>query len=297
MKTYWNEEYCAPKTDFETFQKSRLIVEQLTKDPSQQIIICDPADVGGSLATAQRQIEKHTDTTYLQAVMTGRPRELAQSNGFDWDEGVYRSVLNSTAGVLCAVDDLINTDGLTSASLSSGLHHANASRGLGFCTINSLAIGALYAREKGKKVAILDLDAHCGGGTTSMITGTDIAQFDLSISNFDNYPTTEMNQHSVSMVTNSDDEQYLAEVDAMLVKLVAFGPDIVLYNAGVDISPRINMMYCAMRDALVAKRLCDENKIKTMVVCAGGYGDYDQVAWQHTLTLTAFEQRDSNVLA
>lgn len=291
MKIYWNEEYCAPKTDFETFQKSRLIVEQLTKDQSQQVIICDPADVGGSLATAQRQIEKYTKTEYLQAVTTGRPRNLAETNGFKWDEGIYRSVVNSTAGVLCAIDDLINTDELTSASLSSGLHHANASRGLGFCTINSLAIGALYAREKGKKVAILDLDAHCGGGTTSIIRGTDIAQFDLSTSNFDNYPTTQMNECSVSVVTDSVDEQYLAEVDTMLVKLDAFGPDIVLYNAGVDISPRINMMCCAMRDALVAKRLCEEKNIKTMVVCAGGYGNYDQVAWQHTLTLTVFAER------
>lgn len=295
MKIYWNEEYCAPKTDFETFQKSRRIVEQLTKEPSQQIQICDPADVGGSLATAQRQIEKYTNTEYLQAVTTGRPRNLAETNGFAWDEGVYRSVVNSTAGVLCAIDDLIDTDATTSASLSSGLHHANASRGLGFCTINSLAIGALYAREKGKKVAILDLDAHCGGGTTSMITGTDIAQFDLSTSNFDDYPTTEMNPCSVSAVTDSVDEQYIAEVDAMLDKLVAFGPDIVLYNAGVDISPRIDMFYCAMRDALVVKKLCDEKNIKTMVVCAGGYGDYDQVAWQHTLTLTAFVERGAPV--
>jgi len=297
MKIYWNEEYCAPQTNFETFQKSRLIVEQLTKEPDPSIAICDPADVGGSLATAQRQVEKYTNTEYLQAVMTGQPRGLAETNGFSWDDGVYRSVINSTAGILCAIDDLIETDELTSGSLSSGLHHANASRGMGFCTINSLAIGALYAREKGKKVAILDLDAHCGGGTNSMIANTTIAHFDLSISGLDHYPNTEMNPWSILRVTQADSEQYLQEVDDMLSKLVAFGPEIVLYNAGVDISPTIDMLHCAMRDALVAKRLCDDNNIKTMVVCAGGYGDYTQVAWQHTLTLTAFAKRDAGVSA
>lgn len=295
MNIYWNEEYCAPKTDFETFQKSRHIVKQLTDKQDGLITICDPEDVSGALATAQRQIEKYTDTTYLQAVMTGRPRSLARGSGFEWDEGVYRSVLNSTAGVLCAIDDLIDGEHIASGSLSSGLHHASATRGNGFCTINSLAIGALYAHARGKKVAILDLDAHCGGGTNSLILSTTVAQFDLSTSNFDDYGHT--NPWSRKSLTDAVDAGYLEEVEKMVASLLAFGPEIVLYNAGVDVSPRIDPFVVAMRDRYVSKKLCEDNGIKTMIVPAGGYGDYDQVAWQHTQTYMAFAKRDSVVPA
>lgn len=45
-------------------------------------------------------------------------------------------------------------------------HHAETSRGMGFCLLNNVAIGARYAQSLGyKKILIVDWDAHHGNGT------------------------------------------------------------------------------------------------------------------------------------
>ena len=56
--------------------------------------------------------------------------------------------------------------GGVAGSLSSGLHHAGRDRGAGFCTFNGLVLAARAALSEGAaRVLVLDLDAHCGGGT------------------------------------------------------------------------------------------------------------------------------------
>ncbi|MFW6305194.1 MAG: histone deacetylase family protein [Candidatus Saliniplasma sp.] len=46
-----------------------------------------------------------------------------------------------------------------------GLHHAGREKGEGFCLFNDVAIAAQYLIDQGKKVCILDTDAHQGNGT------------------------------------------------------------------------------------------------------------------------------------
>lgn len=112
-------------------------------------------------------------------------------------------VLNSTAGILCAVDDVCERGHEFSCSLSSGMHHARVDRGKGFCTVNSLAIGALCAR-KGGRVLVLDLDAHWGGGTAQYIKGSGVLQVDLSTTDFDRYSLEEIDRGSSSETADAD---------------------------------------------------------------------------------------------
>src|SRR6201999_1850084 len=46
-------------------------------------------------------------------------------------------------------------------------HHANASRGMGFCLLNNVAIAARYAQQRygAARVMIVDWDVHHGNGT------------------------------------------------------------------------------------------------------------------------------------
>src|SRR5260370_35742530 len=77
-------------------------------------------------------------------------------------------VLSANGGAVAA--GLAALEQGVAGSLSSGLHHARHARGAGFCTFNGLVIAAREALAAGAaSVLILDLDAHCGGGTASLI--------------------------------------------------------------------------------------------------------------------------------
>jgi len=288
---YWNPEYNAPRTNFETFKKSQYIVEGVKRIAKLKdwVTIKDPADVIGSLALARQQIQQNLTPEYYQAVMTGHPTKLANSNGFKWDSGIWDYVLNSTAGVLCAVNDVCENGFQQSISLSSGMHHARADRGVGMCTVNSLAIGALYARKAGK-VAVLDLDAHWGGGTTRYIKDTNIAQIDLSTSTFDTYTSPEMNADS--WVAEADHINYFAKLTEALAALSAVRPDVVLYNAGVDVYPRLTDKQVYEREQIVADYLHGLG-CKTVIVMAGGYGAYEHIVPLHLATIMAFSSQTS----
>jgi len=100
-------------------------------------------------------------------------------------------VVHSTAGILSALRE-VQAGEFVAASLSSGLHHATADRGAGYCTVNSLAIAALVAAREGQRVVILDLDAHCGGGTDAYLRkhpelAAPITHIDVSLNSFDRY--------------------------------------------------------------------------------------------------------------
>lgn len=285
MNVYWNDDYCAPQTEFDTLKKSALIAQGLRQhaEVSKWVTVKDPADTVGALARAHTAIANGVDAEYLQAVMTGRPRELAESNGFAWDAGIYQMALNSTAGIMCAVDDVVG--GYDHAcSLSSGLHHARRNKGGGFCTINSLALGALYASKLTHSVAILDLDAHFGGGTNEYIKNTAIKQVDVSTADFDGYETDRKDH--ISLLCKKP-EEYLDCVEHALETVAWWGPDILFYNAGVDVFPFVDAETVYRREEMVASRIARTNT-KTVIVMAGGYGNYEDIIPMHLSTIMSF---------
>lgn len=285
MNVYWNDDYCAPQTQFDTLKKSALIAQGLRQhtEVSKWVTVKDPADTVGALARAHTAIANGVDAEYLQAVMTGRPRELAESNGFQWDAGIYQMALNSTAGIMCAVDDVVG--GYDHAcSLSSGLHHARRNKGGGFCTVNSLALGALYASKLTPSVAILDLDAHFGGGTNEYIKNTAIKQVDVSTADFDGYETDRKDHISVLC---KKPEEYLDCVEYALETVAWWSPDILFYNAGVDVFPFVDAEIVYRREEMVASRI-DRTHTKTVIVMAGGYGNYEIIIPMHLSTIMSF---------
>ena len=288
MNIYHNEQYNAPSHKFETLNKSALIAKELKK---LGYTITDPRKM---LNIANEAIGAYTEKNYLRAIKTGDNRKLATSNGFKWDFGIYEMVANSTAGILSAIDDVVS-GASASVSLSSGLHHAKATNGLGFCTINSLAIGAIYAsRHHNKRVTILDLDAHCGGGTYSFLReerkkgNTNLRQIDISIETFDTYYTTNPNDffHEPRTSELITDKEYLELVEETVSKLITHkNTDIVLYNAGVDIFPELKAETVIKRDQIVAELLHD---IPTVIVMAGGYGLMEEIVPLHVGTIGSF---------
>jgi acetoin utilization deacetylase AcuC-like enzyme len=205
-------------------------------------------------------------------------------------------VLASNGGVVAAALAALE-DGM-SGSLSSGLHHARRDSGEGYCTFNGLAIAAHAALSAGAgAVLILDLDAHCGGGTASLIGDEPrIRQVDVSVCSYDSYDSSE--QARLRVVSKAD--EYLDVIGAGLESVAeaepAFG--LCLYNAGMDPFEGCDIggLTGITRDTLAAReRLvfdwCLEQQWPVAFVLAGGYLghrlDQDDLVALHRLTLSA----------
>lgn len=283
MKVAYNDKYVAATHSFDTTRKAELIAEELKQGSVPTVELSDPT---AWEPQAVQAIEKTHDQAYVQALRSGEPRSLSQSQGFEWDPGVWTMAVASTAGVIAAVDWAIGCGGFA-GSLSSGLHHAGRDRGKGFCTVNGLAIGAQRAAEKvDGRVLILDLDAHCGGGTYELL-GSDsrMVQFDLSTSSYDRYSPG--CSHRLEIFGGGSDAEYLRTLGHLLEQIPG-DVDFLLYNAGVDPHPVISGAALADREHLVTK-WCGEHSVPAAFVMAGGYQGTLTVEGLVALHLTTIE--------
>lgn len=253
MILFYSDNYVACGHAFDTTRKSAQIAESLRLKPIPNVTLQAPEPL------TQMQLELAHSREYMDAVRTGQPRWLAESNGFSWDERMFDMVCASNGGVVAAVAQALKTG--VSGSLSSGLHHAHRDQGGGFCTFNGLAIAAMDAimQQKAQRVLVIDFDAHYGDGTASLIQGRDdIVMIDVS--------------------TGWRDGDYISECQKVLEPLNNQHFDLAIYNAGMDVHqdcrlggrPGVTDAVVAEREALVF-RFCRQNQWPIAFVLAGGY--------------------------
>ncbi|MFM8530611.1 MAG: hypothetical protein ACKOD2_13245, partial [Ilumatobacteraceae bacterium] len=138
---YYHPTYNAGRNDSETTRKSAHIARSLQADPIPGVTLTSPMQ----FATEAEDLARTAHSgEYLDAVRTGAPDDLARSNGLAWCPDVYRMAIAHSAGMVAAVDTAV-TGSTTAGSLSSGLHHASRLSGMGFCTINGIAVALLAA--------------------------------------------------------------------------------------------------------------------------------------------------------
>ena len=288
---YYNSSYVGAAHSFDTTRKAGWIAKSLEDDPIDGIEIQSPKSLSAELVSIVH------DPAYVRAVETGEPRSLAESQGFPWDPGIWTMVAASTGGAASAALAALRSRE-SAGSLSGGLHHARRDRGAGFCTFNGLVLASAAAIEAGaESVLILDLDAHCGGGTHSLIKDNPkLWQLDVSVDRFDHYTPSE--RITLTLVTKADD--YLPTIDRELNTLERTAPrfDLCIYNAGMDpyegcdigglkgITPTI----LAHREMMVFE-WCLRRRIPVAFVIAGGYvGDrlsQEELVLLHRFTIEA----------
>jgi len=289
VPVYYSPPYSAAAFAFPTTRKAKWIAESLTASPLAGITLEAPQPL-----TEEQLLQTH-DAGYVCAIKTGKPTELAQSQDFNWDAGLWPMVLASNGGVVAAAVRALR-DGVA-GSLSSGLHHARRDRGYGYCTFNGLVIAAKAALAAGGgNVLILDLDAHCGGGTYSLIAdNAHIWQVDVSVDTFDRY---EPDSRTTLDIVGLADE-YLATIWRRLRACEARRFGLCLYNAGMDphedgpdgALPRIDHRMLQERERIVFE-WCRRRSLPIAFVTAGGYVrepqmDKARLVGLHRLTLQA----------
>ena len=284
MKLFYAPAYVASGVSFETLQKPAWIAESLGRSPIDGITLVEPESL--SIGT----VEETHDPIYVSAIEAGEPGCLAESQGFRWDASLLAAVLASNGGVVAAAKQALQT-GSNAGTLSSGLHHARRETGCGFCTFNGLVIAAREALQAGaKRVLILDFDAHCGGGTASLIKGDPrIVQRDVSVDRFDHYAP--QGNALLRVVTQAAD--WLPAICRQLDEAGDF--DLCLYNAGVDPFEDdeggglqgITREHLIKREALVFD-WARSRKLPVAFVLAGGYlskkNDRAQLVALHRIT-------------
>jgi acetoin utilization deacetylase AcuC-like enzyme len=223
---YYSSAYVAAEYAFDTTRKSAWIAGSLGDQPIPGVRLVEPVPLG------QAELQMVHSAEYVTVVRLGQPHALAGSSGISWDPEVWSAVCASNGGAVAAAVMAFQTRRHT-GSLSSGLHHATARSGGGFCTFNGLALAARSAHDAGaQSVLILDLDAHCGGGTYSMVKSWPfVVQLDIACSSFDTYAPDQSGRSTLDEIQHVD--AYLSTLEARLAALDR--PfDLVLYNAGVD---------------------------------------------------------------
>jgi acetoin utilization deacetylase AcuC-like enzyme len=228
VKVFYSDAYVAAAHAFDTTRKASWIAASLRTDPIAGVELLEPTWAKAS----ELQLVHAAD--YVEAVRTGEPRSLAESNGLRWDHGLWDAVRASTGG---AVASALAAFGKRehAGSLSSGLHHAHREHGAGFCTFNGLALAARTVVDAGaRRVIIVDLDAHMGGGTFSIVAAwPEVWHLDLAVCSYvDAYQPRRHSRATLDIV--SEPAAYLPTLRRRLAELERMEFDLLLYNAGVD---------------------------------------------------------------
>lgn len=299
MDIYYNNDYIACGYEFDTTRKSAKIAEALSTFNKGQAKSGRPLALTASPSLFYQEtahiIDSIHDAEYVQAIKTGKPVWLAESQGFTWDPNMYRMALAHSSGVVAAIQSALN--GRNAGTLSSGLHHAFTSQGRGFCTFNGLAAGVHAARKRGaENILILDFDAHFGGGTYSMV-GETITHVDVSVEFFDYYEIDETSGMSFRVEATPDN--YISMIGEALAFADEKTYDLVIYNAGMDpINAGVSDSDLAEREEMVASWL-DCHRYPSIFTLAGGYEwgsvTSEEIVDLHMLTISAFANMAGSV--
>lgn len=208
----------------------------------------------GILALSPREASSAELELCHDPAYVGEVRRSASMPRYDFDPDThaspdsYQTALLAAGGVLTAVEAVMDgaADNAFAIVRPPG-HHALATRAMGFCLFNNVAVAAALAiQELGvQRVFILDWDVHHGNGTAEIFRHRGDVLF-ASIHQGGLYPGTgplgdvgsgEGEGHTINLPVpaGSDGDLWLSLLEhVVLPAAVAFAPQLVLISAGFD---------------------------------------------------------------
>lgn len=215
---------------------------------------------------------------YIQSLADGSIDAKAMRRiGFPWSEQLFQRSLHSLGGTLQTAQAALSSG--IALHLSGGYHHAFYAEGSGFCLFNDLVLAAKTLLAQGlDKILIIDLDVHQGDGSALMLSD-EPRIISCSVHCGKNFPyRKQQSDWDIAVEKDCSDGDYLQAVQESLHSLLNWHqPDLVLYDAGVDIHQldelgllSISTPTLFQRDLLVLQS-CKDRSIPVAAVIGGGY--------------------------
>lgn len=249
--------------------RDHLIASGLTTDEALLRPEICPADI---LALAH-------DRAYVERYCTGdMSREELRRLGLPWSPQLAQRTVRAVGGSLLAAERALQ-HGLA-CHLAGGTHHAHHDHASGFCIFNDLAVIALSLLESGRvgRVLIFDCDVHQGDGTARILEQVPDA-VTVSLHCEKNFPARKARSDwDIALAPGLGDADYLKTVnDTLDYLLPLYQPDLVIYDAGVDVHRddalgllNLSDEGLAMRDSAVIEH-CLGRDIPLVGLIGGGY--------------------------
>lgn len=221
--------------------------------------------------------------------------EIIRRIGLPWSPGLVQRTRTAVAGTLLTAELALKYG--IACNTAGGTHHAFPNYGAGFCIFNDLAVTARFLLDQNKvnKILIVDLDVHQGDGT-AFIFQNEPRVFTFSMHCSDNYPfTKQKSDMDIGLPQGTEDQVYLKLLYATLPPLLkSLQPDLVIYDAGVDIYKndplgKLSISYEGIykRDLFVLQS-CVKSGIPVACVIGGGYcKDLQELCFRHALLFQA----------
>lgn len=242
------------------------------------------------------QITLAHDAAYVEAYLTGAidPRAMRRI-GLPWSAALANRTCAALGGSILSAR-LAMRDGLA-ANLAGGTHHAFPDYGAGYCVFNDLAIAPRVLQQEGliRSALIVDLDVHQGDGSAAILAD-DASIFTFSMHCAANFPFRKQRSDlDVELPAGMEDEPYLSLLQQHLPAVLAsVQPDLVLYDAGVDLHKEDRLGKLALTDEGLYRRdfyvvdECVRRGIPVSCVIGGGYDrDLQALARRHSIVFRA----------
>jgi acetoin utilization deacetylase AcuC-like enzyme len=229
---------------------------------------------------------------YVQDYYEGTLDARAQRRiGLPWSPSLVNRTCIAVGGTVLAAELALEA-GLA-CNTAGGTHHAFPAYGSGFCIFNDIAIAArvLLEQNRVESILIIDLDVHQGDGT-AFIFQEDSRVFTFSMHCAVNFPgTKQISDLDVPLLEGMEDDEYLQTLAKYLPDLLSeTKPDLVLYDAGVDVHSADRLGKLALSDRGIFCRemqvlqTCISQGYPVACVIGGGYADdMNALVYRHSL--------------
>lgn len=233
---------------------------------------------------------------YVSELFSGRlPAARMRRIGFPWSECLIERTLTSAGGTCLTAEKAIEHG--VAIHLSGGYHHAHYDFGSGFCLLNDLVLAANRAltHEGIEKVLIVDSDVHHGDGTATLCADQDDI-VTLSFHCDKNFPARKPDSDmDVALPRETSDEEFLSSFSSVVEMAINLHqPDLILYDAGVDIHQDDELGYFNVSTQAIYQRdvamfeLAKTNALPIGCVVGGGYRtDHSELVPIHMQLLNA----------